>query len=115
MSDERALVGPIGEPRQHQHEALQPIEEILAKLAAPDFLLQLAVCRAHQSDVDLDRRFGTRRDHLALLQHVQQSSLERRRQVADLVQEQRAAVRLYDFAGLTAARWSWTSSATCRL
>src|SRR5437879_5991377 len=100
MSDERALVRPIGEPRQHQHEALQPVEEILAKLAASDFLLQLAVRRAHQSDVDLDRRFGTRRDYLALLQHVQQSSLERIRQVADLVQEQYAAVDLYDFAGL---------------
>src|SRR3989449_9793763 len=100
MSDESALVRPIGEPRQRQHEALQPIEEIFAKLAASDFLLQLAVRRAHQSDVDLDRRFGTRRDYLALLQHVQQSSLERIRQVADLVQEQHAAVDLFDFAGL---------------
>src|SRR5213594_545239 len=101
MSDERALVRSIGEPRQRQHEALQPIEEILAKLAAPDLLLQLAVRRAHQPDADLDRRFGARRDHFALLQNVQQSSLERIRQVADLVQEQRAAVGLYDFARLT--------------
>ena len=100
MSDERALVRSIGEPRQRQHEALQPIEEILAKLAPPDLLLQLAVRRAHQPDADLDRRFGARRDHFALLQNVQQSSLERRRQVADLVQEQHAAVGLYDFAGL---------------
>src|SRR5712691_2999336 len=101
MSDERALVLSIGEPRQRQHEALQPIEEILAKLAPPDLLLQLAVRRAHQPDADLDRTFGARRDHFALLQHVQQSSLERIRQVADLVQEQGAAVGLYDFARLS--------------
>ena len=40
------------------------------------------------------------RAHLALLQHAQQLHLERRRQLADLVEEQRAAVGRPEEAGL---------------
>ena len=56
------------------------------------------MCGADQADVDLDRGLTAERDHLALLQHAQQPRLQVERHVADLVEEQRAAVRLQDLA-----------------
>src|SRR5881296_650329 len=41
VRDQRALVGSVIEPRQRQHQPLQPIEEILAKLTASIFSSRL--------------------------------------------------------------------------
>src|SRR5204863_7018131 len=85
VPDQRALVGSVIEPRQRQRHSLQPIEEILAKLTAVDFLLQAGGARRDQA-------------HFTLLQHLEQPGLQRPGQLADLVQEQRAAVGLHQLA-----------------
>ena len=48
--------------------------------------------RRDHAHVDRDRLRRADRPHLALLQHAQELDLQRHRHVADLVQEQRAAV-----------------------
>ena len=83
LQDELAPVRPVAEPRQGQHETLEPVKEVLAERAAPDALLDPGVHRAHKADVDLGRRLGVERDHLALRQHVEQLGLYRQGQGAD--------------------------------
>ena len=53
---------------------------------------------ATQAHVDRDLGLGADRAHLALLQRAQQLGLQRERHLADLVEEQRAAVRLLEQA-----------------
>ena len=48
--------------------------------------------RGHHAHVDAHRLGGADRQHLALLQRAQQLGLQLGRQVADLVEEQRAAI-----------------------
>ncbi|MCY1448177.1 hypothetical protein D9M71_648310 [compost metagenome] len=53
---------------------------------------QVDVGRRHQTNVDRNRRARAQAHHFPLLQHPQQLDLHRERQVADLVEEQGAAV-----------------------
>ena len=53
-----------------------------------------------QPDVDLDRRARADRIDLAVLHRAQQLDLHFRRQVADLVEEQRPGMGLDEFAGV---------------
>src|SRR6185437_3611534 len=96
VADERRLVLALAQRRQSQHQALQPIEEVLAELPAAHFLLQPAASRAHDSDIDAKGRLPAGAKHLALLDHVQQSRLQVERQLADVIQEKSAAVCLHD-------------------
>ena len=59
---------------------------------AHDLVLEVAVGRRHDADVDLRGSTPPSRARRAVLQHAQQLRLHRHRQLADLVQEQRAAV-----------------------
>ncbi|MCY1444077.1 hypothetical protein D9M71_605270 [compost metagenome] len=54
----------------------------------------------YDSYVDGNRFGAAQAQHLALLQHTQQACLQRHRHVADLVEEQRAAMRHFEQAGL---------------
>jgi hypothetical protein len=69
------------------------VVQVGAVLAALHHLLEVAVGGADQPHVDLHRLAAADAFELALLQHAQQLGLEGRRDVADLVEEQRAAVR----------------------
>ena len=95
---------PVPQRRQRQDQALQPVEQVLAELAAADLLLQAAARGAHQPDIDFDRGFRAARQYLALFQHVQELRLQLERQVADVIEEERAAVGLYDSAALVFRR-----------
>ncbi len=48
--------------------------------------------RGDEAHVDLDRTHGPDGDHLALLEDAKERRLRRHRQVADLVEEERAPV-----------------------
>jgi hypothetical protein len=50
------------------------------------------VSRADQAQIDRHGPSAAERQHLALLQHAQQCGLRRRRQVADLVEHERATM-----------------------
>src|SRR6266545_1068658 len=64
---------------------------VFAEPAFGDLLLEIAVCRRDDAGVYLDRLVAAEAGDFALFEHAQQLRLRRRRQVADLVQEQRSA------------------------
>ena len=77
---------------------LEPMIKILAELALGDGLFQIAVGRRNQAHVDLDRLVAADAEHFPVLQHAQQLRLQGQRHVADLVEEQRAAVGVLETA-----------------
>ena len=64
-----------------------------------DLLPQVAIGRRHDPDVDAPRDVLADAAQLPFLNHAQHLGLRPRRQLADLVEEQRAAVRLLEDAG----------------
>ena len=80
---------PQGRNRQRQH--VQPVEQVFAERAVLHEVEQLAVGRGNDADVDLDRLAAADRLDGAFLQRAQQLYLRRQRQLADLVEKQRAA------------------------
>ena len=86
------VAGPIAQRRQRDRKDVEAVVEILAELAGGDLLLEIPVRRRDHAHVDLDRLGAADALELALLQHAQQLDLHVGRQVADLVEEQRAAV-----------------------
>ena len=79
-------------------EDVQPVIEVFAEAALGHLLGQIAVGGRDDAHVDLDRALGADRIDLALLQRAQQLDLHVERQLADLVQEQGAAVGLLELA-----------------
>src|SRR5690606_6785462 len=77
--------------------------EVFAELALLGQVLQVAVGGGDEAHVDLLRLHRADPADLALLQHAQQARLGIQRQLADLVQEQGAAVGGLHQAGATGA------------
>jgi hypothetical protein len=77
---------------------LQAIIQVAAERARFDRRLQVAIGRRDQAHIDRDGRVAAEPFDLALLQHAQQFHLNQGRDVADFVQEQRAAVRRFELA-----------------
>ena len=71
---------------------VEPVEEILAEPALLHHLPQIDVGRGDDADVDLDRLHAAEPHELALLNDAQQLGLRLERDVADFVEEDRAAV-----------------------
>src|SRR6478735_6952020 len=76
----------------------QPVIEVLAELRLLDLRLEALVRRTDDAHVDRDLLPSADALDHALLQEAQQLRLQRRRQVADLVEEQRPAIRGLDLA-----------------
>ena len=70
--------------------------EVLAEQAASHTVLQVLVRRGDDADIHTDRRLSAHAIELSLRQDAQQTRLQRRRHVADLVEKQRAAVGLLE-------------------
>src|SRR6185437_2913517 len=84
---------------RYVHDDLrQPVIEILAKPALVDPHFQTLVRRAH--DANVDRNLVASSDALdnPFLEKAQQLRLKRRRQIPDLVEEQRASMRRFHLA-----------------
>ena len=79
---------------------MQAIKEVFAEPAGFHIGDQVAVGGGDDAHVDLDGLASADRLDLALLQRAQQFDLRRERQLADFVEEQRAAVGLDEFAGM---------------
>ena len=88
----------LAQRRQLDRHDREPIVEILAKLSVADELPEVLVGRRQDAHVDLDEHVAADRLDLALLDHAQQLVLHLGRDVADLVEEERAARRLAEQA-----------------
>ena len=86
------VVGALGQRRQLQFDRVEPVVEVLAELAGADQRRQVGVGRADHAHLDLALAVAAQALEAAGLEHAQQLHLPGRRQRADLVEEQRAAV-----------------------
>ncbi|NJO56198.1 MAG: ParB/RepB/Spo0J family partition protein [Rhodospirillales bacterium] len=82
---------------EHRHD-VDPVVEVGAEIPLGDGIFQIAVGGADDADVDLDCSGAADAFELAFLQHPQQLRLEGRRDFADLVEKQGAAVALLELA-----------------
>ena len=82
----------LAQRRHHAGDHVQAVEEVLAEAARRDLRLQVAVGGGDDPHVDLDGLLAADALELLLLQHAQQLELQAGRHVADLVEEQGAAV-----------------------
>ena len=87
----RDLLAPLAQRRHVDADHAQPVEQILAELAFAHALLEIGVGRRDDAHVDPLRPGLADRHDLALLEEPQQLRLHVERQVADFVEEQRAA------------------------
>ena len=99
----RRPAAPLAQRRHVDRHFADAEVQILAELLLGDQLLQVLVGRAH--DAHVDRNLLPAADALdhAVLQEAQQLGLQRQRHVADLVEEQRAAVGDLDLADASAS------------
>ena len=94
----RHVLEPLAQRRHPDREDVQPVVEVLAEAAFADQADQIPVGRRDQPEVDLDLVLAADRIDLAVLQGAQQLHLGVERQLADLVEEQRAAIGFEEFA-----------------
>ena len=88
------VLPPLAQRRQLDREDRDPVPEVLAEAARPATIAaQVAVRRRDDAHVDVGAGcWPPTRSNVAVLQDAQQAHLRRERQLADLVEEQRAAV-----------------------
>ena len=74
-------------------EHVDAVVEVLAKATARDELIEIAIRGGDDADIDAAIVIVADPAELLRLQDAQQLGLQRQRQLADLVEEQRAGVR----------------------
>ena len=98
------ILAPLGQRRHADRHNRKPMIEIFAEFALGDHRLEVARRRRHDAHIDGD--LGASADTLEGLidQHAQDLVLRLARHVSDVVDEQRAAMRLFERAGLAPFR-----------
>ncbi len=94
------IVAAVAQGRQVDLHDVQPVEQILAELAAGNGLREVAVGRGDETDVDAQFLRAADAGERAVFEKAQQLGLERLAHVGDFVEENRAAVGFLDAAGL---------------
>ncbi|OPZ01793.1 MAG: hypothetical protein BWZ09_02644 [Alphaproteobacteria bacterium ADurb.BinA305] len=99
LGEQRNIHRSFAQRRHVQRYGRQAVVEILAEAPLTDLGLEIAVGRRNHTHVDRHRSRATERAELPFLQHAQQFHLEGRRGLADLVEEDRAAIGLLEAPG----------------
>ena len=93
LEQRRNLLAPLAQRRQVERQDLEAVEQVLAEAAvAATSCVEVGVGGGDDADVDLDGAAARRAGGLLLLDEAQQLGLEVEADVADLVEEERAAV-----------------------
>ena len=92
------VLAPVGERRQVHGHDVEPVIEILAEAAGGDLVGQDSRGRGDDAHVDLDGALAADPNEALIGQHAQDLALGRERHVGDLVEEERAAMRLLEQA-----------------
>src|SRR5690606_37338878 len=92
----RDVLPPLPERRDVDRDDVEAEEEVFAEAPPLDLALQVLVRRGDDADVHADRPLAADTGDDALLQRAQDLGLRRGAHVPDLVQEERAAVRLLE-------------------
>jgi hypothetical protein len=102
------VIRSLAERWQHDRKHAEAIEQVAAEATGGDLLLKVPVGRGYHSDVDCSCHFVADAFESTFLQHAQQLSLEVERDLANLIQKQRPAVRRLKPAGTVAQRTGLT-------
>src|SRR2546423_9672826 len=94
----RDVLAAFAQRGQRDFYDAKPVIQVFPKLLVPNRRFQIAVSGRDYANVDRDRLLATEPLNAAFLQHAHQLHLCAWRHVADLVQEQRAAIRLLETA-----------------
>ena len=92
----RNVLGARAQRRQLDANDIQAVVEVLAEHAALHPVLQVLVGRGNHAHLDPDRGLAADPIKLAFGQHPQQACLQRGGHVPDFIQEQGAAIRLFE-------------------
>ena len=96
FDQQRNILTPLTQ-RGNQHcRALDPEVEVLAKFFVGHLLLQVAVGRRNNADIDLHRFVGADANDFTIFQHAQQFRLHGQGHIAHFVQEQRTAAGVFE-------------------
>ena len=95
---QRNVLGALAQARQAQADDVEAMVEVLAERALAHALLEVLVRGGDHPHVDLHLLVAADAIEAAVRQHAQQPRLQLRRHVADLVEEQRAALGLLEAA-----------------
>jgi hypothetical protein len=93
LDQQRQIALAIAQRRQLDGHHKQPVVEVLAEFALLHHLLQIAVGGRDQTHIRLHRLLPAHPLKFTLLEHAQNLHLGGRLDLADFIQEQRAAVR----------------------
>jgi hypothetical protein len=101
VADERVDVfGPFAKRRYGDRKHVQAVVQVVAEVLRFDHLVEMPVRRSDHSHVDSDRPRPAESLELLLLQHPEQLRLQLERDLAHLVQEERATVGHLETADL---------------
>jgi hypothetical protein len=98
LRERQDVVGPVAKGRHGQLDDVEAEVEVLAERALRDGARQIGVRRADEADVGLARDVAAEPLEFARLQDAQELHLSRGREIADLVEEERAAVGFLETA-----------------
>ena len=85
-----------------KREYVQAVVQVFAETSGGDFAAQVAIRRRQHAHIERDRHAAAEALDFAFLQHAQQLRLQAERHLGDFVEQQRAALRLLELAGM---RW----------
>ena len=98
LDEHRDVFAPLAQWRDADHHDRDAVVEIGAEGPGIDALLGILVGRSDEPDVGADRLGAADLDELAALDHAQQLGLQRRAELAQLVDEERAGIGLREDA-----------------
>src|SRR5690606_35621472 len=96
------VLEPLAQRRQVDRDDVEAVVEVLAELAVADQLFEVAVGGGDQAHVDAEGLDAADALELRLLDRAQQLDLDLLRDLADLVEEEGAAVGELEAAGAAA-------------
>ena len=100
----RNVLAPLAQGGHAQLHHIQPVEQIAPEPAGGGLGAQIAIGGRNDVHVDVDRCDRAHALDFAGFEHAQQLGLHRLRQLADLVEEQRSAVRDFEQSRLVVGR-----------
>src|SRR5437870_806059 len=104
LDERRDVLLAFAQRRHVDVDDVESVKEVVAELVLLDLLLEVLVRRAHDADVDLDRKRRPDSLDLAVLEDAQELGLHREAHLGDLVQEDRALVRELEAASTLGLR-----------
>ena len=91
----RNILAPLRERRYADRHDRQPVIEVFAEFSFGNLGFEIARRRGHDADIHADFRGSARALEGLIDEHAQNPVLGFARQIRDLIDEQRAAVRLF--------------------